>query len=67
MLDFNSEMALYDNMQSVDRKRQREGIRERERDKRFSSAILKGFFLLLLNPYMHRHFVTIHENHPFMT
>lgn len=33
MLDFNSEMALYDNMQSVDRKRQREGTRERERER----------------------------------
>lgn len=53
--------------QLIERDREKESERERERDKRFSSTILKGFFLLLLNPYMHRHFVTIHENHPFMT
>lgn len=25
------------------------------------------FILLLVNPLMHRHFATIHENHPIMT
>lgn len=25
------------------------------------------FILLLVNPLMHRHFATIHENHPFVT
>lgn len=46
----------------------RETEKERERDKDFSSTIPKCFFyLLLVNQLMHRHFATIHENHPIMT